>query len=104
MRQMFSVTEEQILKAMKLVLERMKIVVEPSAVVGLATALYNEDFRSLVEREGGEDGWDLGVVISGGNTSVEAIGKMFQVNEATAERQEGTVGLDGKKVAENVAG
>ncbi|KAJ6075689.1 putative serine racemase [Penicillium canescens] len=48
----YSVTEEQIRQAMRLVLERMKVVVEPSAVVGLAVCLFNEDFRGLVEREG----------------------------------------------------
>jgi len=103
-RQMFSVTEEQIKKALRLVLERMKEVVEPSAVVGLATALFNENFRRIVEREGGEEGWDLGIVLSGGNVSLEALGKMFAVPEEQAERQEGKVGSDGKKVAENVAG
>lgn len=103
-REMFSVTEEQIKKALRLVLERMKMVVEPSAVVGLATALYNEDFRRIVEREGGEDGWDLGIVVSGGNVSVEALGKFFAPEEKVAERQEGKVGLDGARVAENVAG
>jgi threonine dehydratase len=97
-RQMFSVTEEQILSTFKLVLERMKMVVEPSAVVGLATALYNEDFRRLVEREGREDGWDLGVVFSGGNISVEALGKLFEVPAAEAERLEGKAGKDGEKV------
>jgi threonine dehydratase len=59
-RGMYSVSEEQIKKAMKLVMERMKMVVEPSAVVGLAVALYNEDFRQLVEREGGEEGREGG--------------------------------------------
>jgi threonine dehydratase len=102
-RQMFSVTEEQIKSAFKLVLERMKVVVEPSAVVGVATALYNEEFRRLVEREGGEEGWDLGVVLSGGNVSVEALGKLFEVPAGKAERQEGKIGKDGEKVAENVA-
>jgi threonine dehydratase len=58
-KRMYSVSEEQIKRAMRLVLERMKMVVEPSAVVGLAVALYNEDFRAMVEREGGEEGWDL---------------------------------------------
>ncbi|EJD42556.1 pyridoxal-phosphate dependent enzyme [Auricularia subglabra TFB-10046 SS5] len=76
-RGVFAVTENQIKAAMRLVLERMKVVVEPSAVVGLAVALYNEDFRSLVEKEAGSTGWDLGVVFSGGNTTVEAIGKLF---------------------------
>jgi threonine dehydratase len=103
-RAMFSVTEEQIKKAMRLVLERMKIVVEPSAVVGLAVALYNEDFRKIAEKEGGEEGWDLGLVVSGGNVSVEAMGKMFEVAENKAERQEGKVGKDGVKKVENVAG
>ncbi|KAL4900785.1 hypothetical protein BDW74DRAFT_90066 [Aspergillus multicolor] len=72
----FSVTEEQIKAAMRLVLERMKVVVEPSAVVGLAVCLYNEEFRRLVEREAPE-GWDVGIVFSGGNTTVEAIAKLF---------------------------
>lgn len=103
-REMFSVTEEHIKKALRLVLERMKMVVEPSAVVGLATALFNEDFRRIVEREGGEEGWDLGIVVSGGNVSVEALGKFFAPEEKVAERQEGKVGLDGVRVAENVAG
>ena len=73
----YAVTEEQIKAAMRLVLERMKVVVEPSAVVGLAVCLYNEEFRAMVEREAGSAGWDVGVVFSGGNTTVEAIGKLF---------------------------
>ncbi|KAL3424600.1 pyridoxal-phosphate dependent enzyme [Phlyctema vagabunda] len=104
LRAMYSVTEEQIKDALRLVLERMKVVVEPSAVVPLAVALYNEDFRKLVEKEGGEQGWDIGIVFSGGNVSLEALGKLFAVPDKQAERQEGVVGQDGKKVAENVAG
>ncbi|KAL4953525.1 tryptophan synthase beta subunit-like PLP-dependent enzyme [Aspergillus filifer] len=73
----YSVTEEQIKAAMRLVLERMKVVVEPSAVVGLAVCLFNEEFRRVVELEAGEGGWDVGIVFSGGNTTVEAIGKLF---------------------------
>ncbi|KAH7009478.1 pyridoxal-phosphate dependent enzyme [Ilyonectria destructans] len=73
----YSVSESQILAAAKLVLERFKLVVEPSAAVPLAVALYNEDFRSMVEREAGEDGWDLGIVFSGGNISVERLGELY---------------------------
>ncbi|PLB53470.1 tryptophan synthase beta subunit-like PLP-dependent enzyme [Aspergillus steynii IBT 23096] len=72
----YAVTEAQIKAAMRLVLERMKVVVEPSAVVGLAVCLFNEDFRRRVEKEAPQ-GWDVGVVFSGGNTTVEAIGKLF---------------------------
>jgi threonine dehydratase len=100
----FSVTEEQIKKAMKLVVERMKVVVEPSACVPLAVVLFNEEFRHLVERESGGKQWNIGVVFSGGNTTVEAIGKLFEASDEKAERAEGVVGADGKKVAENVAG
>jgi threonine dehydratase len=104
-RGVYSVSEEQIKSALRLVLERMKMVVEPSAVVGLAVALFNEEFRGLVEREAGGKGWDLGVVFSGGNTSLEALGKMFAVREeGVAERHEGMVGADGSRVAEGVAG
>ncbi|KAJ4337162.1 hypothetical protein N0V87_004833 [Didymella glomerata] len=102
---LYAVTEQQIKDALKLVLERMKCFVEPSAVVGLATVLYNEEFRRMVEREAGEDGWDIGLIFSGGNTTIEAIVKMFgDVSEDKAKREEGIVGADGKKVAENVAG
>ncbi|KAM0463411.1 hypothetical protein ACHAO4_000125 [Trichoderma viride] len=74
---MYSVTDEEILKTMKLVYERMKMVVEPSACVPLAVALFDEDFRSLVEKEAGEEGWDLGLVFSGGNVAVDALGKLL---------------------------
>ncbi|KAG9238117.1 pyridoxal-phosphate dependent enzyme [Amylocarpus encephaloides] len=82
----YSVTEEQIVKALRLVLERVKIVVEPSSVVGLATALFNEEFRGMVGREAGESGWDLGVVVSGGNVSVEALGRLLEAKEEGKEK------------------
>ncbi|KAJ4146049.1 hypothetical protein LMH87_004879 [Akanthomyces muscarius] len=78
---MYSVTEEEIVSAMRLVFERMKMVVEPSACVPLAVALYDEDFRSMVEREAGEEGWDLGIVFSGGNVGADALGKLFGLRE-----------------------
>lgn len=74
----YSVTETQIRKALRLVLERMKLVVEPSAAVPLAVALYNEEFRSMVEREGGEEGWDVGIVFSGGNVGMDALGALLE--------------------------
>lgn len=104
-KNMYSVSEDQIKAAMCLLLERAKIFVEPSAAVPLAVALFDEDFRSMVEREGGEQGWNIGIVLSGGNTTVEAIAKLFQPSsEQQAERQESKLGLNGEKIAENVAG
>lgn len=76
-RGVYSVTEEQIVRTLRLVMERMKVVVEPSSVVPLAVVLWNEGFRKLVEEEAGDEGWDIGVVFSGGNVSLEALGKLF---------------------------
>lgn len=100
----FAVSEEQILSAMRLVLERMKVFVEPSAVVGLAVCLYDEGFRKLVEDEGGKEGWDIGIILSGGNTTLEAISKMFATDDKHTERAEAKVGKDGNRTAENIAG
>ncbi|KZZ90024.1 Pyridoxal phosphate-dependent enzyme, beta subunit [Ascosphaera apis ARSEF 7405] len=87
----FAITEDEIKKAMRLVIERMKVVVEPSAVVGLAVCLFNEEFRRLVaERQrdarqrgelGENEGWDIGIVFSGGNTTVDAIAQLFASND-----------------------
>ncbi|KAL8392234.1 hypothetical protein RB595_002433 [Gaeumannomyces hyphopodioides] len=73
----FSVTEDEIRAALRLVLERFKLVVEPSAAVGLAVALFNEDFRAMVEREAGDDGWDLGLVLSGGNIELASLASLL---------------------------
>ena len=96
---LYAVTEQNIKDAMKLVLERMKCFVEPSAVVGLATVLYNEEFRSMVQREAGKEGWNIGVVLSGGNTTVEAIDKIFgQVVDRKRKREEeGDEGRHGQR-------
>ncbi|EPE34872.1 Tryptophan synthase beta subunit-like PLP-dependent enzyme [Glarea lozoyensis ATCC 20868] len=96
---MYGVSEGQIKKAMRLVVERMKVVVEPSAVVGLATALWDEGFRRMVQDEGGNGGWDVGIVFSGGNVGVEALGGLLAGDEGEGkgglEREMGKVGLDG---------
>jgi len=101
----YSVDEEQIKAALRLAMERAKLFIEPSAAVPLAVMLYNEEFRKVVEREAGPEGWNVGIILSGGNTTVEAIAKMFAPPTAkVAERAEATLGANGEKVAENVAG
>ncbi|QIW94819.1 hypothetical protein AMS68_000337 [Peltaster fructicola] len=100
----YSVSEDQIKAALRLAMERAKLFIEPSSAVPLAVVLYNEEFRRLVEREAGPDGWNIGVVLSGGNTTVEAIAKLFGKPERVEERAAATIGSDGQKVAENVAG
>jgi len=100
----YSVSEDEIKAALKLAMERAKLWIEPSAAVPLAVALYNEDFRRLVEREAGPHGWNVGIILSGGNTTVEAIASLFAAPERTQERAEAQVGMNGERTAENVAG
>ena len=102
----YSVTEAQIKEAMKLVFERMKMVVEPSGCVGLAVVLFNERFRRWVAEQQRAEGkgrrWDVAVVFSGGNTTMEAIVALYGQEERP--RDEGKVGMDGKQDVEDVAG
>ena len=57
-------TEERIIAAMRLVWERMKIVIEPSAAVPLAAIMEgNVDVR----------GKSVGVIFSGGNVDLDAL-------------------------------
>ncbi|KAF7510819.1 hypothetical protein GJ744_005919 [Endocarpon pusillum] len=110
---------------MRLLFERAKWVVEPSGAVGLAVVLFNQDFRRWVEREqrkeaemgGGEDDgeiirpWNIGVVISGGNTTLDAIASLFGPGQGEGggggggiwemkEKEKGKVGNDDKKEQE----
>ena len=59
-----TVGEEDIVHAMRLVFERMKLVVEPSAAVALAAVLAG-DFR--------QHGRRVGVILSGGNVELESL-------------------------------
>lgn len=60
----FTVTEEEIVAAMKLVWERMKIVVEPSGAVPLAAILKNRSFFA---------GKKVGVIFTGGNVDLKRL-------------------------------
>ena len=68
---------------MKLVYERMKLVIEPSAAVPLAVVLYSQEFRAHIERlrkrKSLADGSTLnvGLVFSGGNVDLAVLGQLF---------------------------
>lgn len=57
-------TEEEIVAAMKLVWERMKIVIEPSSAVPLAVILKNPDIFA---------GKRVGVIVTGGNVDLDKL-------------------------------
>ncbi len=56
--EIFTCHEESIIRAMRLIWERMKIIIEPSSAVPLAVILENRDFFS---------GKKIGVIVTGGN-------------------------------------
>ena len=58
----FSVSEEEIVQAMRLVWERMKIIIEPSCAVPLAAVLRNREVFA---------GQRVGIILSGGNVDLD---------------------------------
>ncbi len=62
--EIITVTDEQIISAMKLIWERMKLVVEPSSAVTLATILSKPELFA---------GKRIGVIISGGNVDLNSL-------------------------------
>jgi threonine dehydratase len=63
------VSEEEIVGAMKLVWERLKIVIEPSSAVALAPLLRNGGLREMGFGEGEKP--RVGVIFSGGNVELK---------------------------------
>ncbi|MCW5514971.1 pyridoxal-phosphate dependent enzyme [Muriicola sp. Z0-33] len=58
------VSEDEIISAMHLIWERMKIIVEPSSAVALAAVLREKEIF---------DGLKVGIIISGGNVDLEQL-------------------------------
>ena len=59
-----TVEEESIIRAMKMVWERMKIIIEPSSAVPLAAVMENrDDFQGL----------KIGIILSGGNINLNKL-------------------------------
>ena len=61
MTDIFTVSDEEIIEAMRYLWERMKIVVEPSGAVSLAAILKNKEVF---------EGRKIGIIISGGNVDL----------------------------------
>lgn len=66
--EIITVTDEEIINAMRMVWERLKIIVETSGVVPFAALLKaKEKFK----------GKRVGIIFSGGNVDLEKVGKLF---------------------------
>ncbi len=68
-KDILTVSDEEIKAALKLVYERMKIVVEPSCVVPLAAVLKNKQLFA---------GKKTGIILSGGNVDLARFNEWFQ--------------------------
>jgi threonine dehydratase len=92
----FTVSEEAIKSSLRLVWERMKQIIEPSAAVGLAVVLDNEDFAHLVHKSVKDKrqqmGWSdehlvevrIGIVWTGGNVELDAVVAALQEHARTS--------------------
>ncbi|WP_095171627.1 threo-3-hydroxy-L-aspartate ammonia-lyase [Pseudomonas sp. Irchel 3H3] len=64
-----TVTDEELISAMKFFVQRMKIVVEPTGCLGLAAVRkFKDELR----------GQRVGVIITGGNIDIDKLGKFLQ--------------------------
>ena len=66
----FRVEEDDIVDAMRLVYERMKLVIEPSAGTGIAVALSEVFKRDVAEAEGSTVR-RVGIILCGGNVDLD---------------------------------
>lgn len=67
-KKIITVSDVEIIKAMRIIWERLKIIVEPSAAVPFAAVLKEKDqFRNK----------NVGIIISGGNVDLERAAKLF---------------------------
>jgi len=67
-REVITVTDEEIIDAMRLIWERMKIIVETSCAVPFAAVLKNKEKFA---------GKNVGIILSGGNVDMEKAMKLF---------------------------
>ncbi len=70
---MMTVTDTELVAAMRLVWERMKLVIEPTAALGLAGVTKSVRAGEIAS------GLSVGVVISGGNVDLDVLGDILQM-------------------------
>ena len=64
-----TVSDEEIIAALRLIYERMKIIIEPSCAVPFAALLKNKELFA---------GKRVGIILSGGNVDLQKLGEWFQ--------------------------
>jgi threonine dehydratase len=67
-KEVITVTDEEIINAMRIIWERLKIIVEPSCVVPFAAVLKQKEKFA---------GKKVGIILSGGNVDLEKVAEFF---------------------------
>lgn len=71
----FTVTEKEIIQATQFVWERLKQCIEPSAGVGVAVTLYNQEFQEKIKEHNLKR---IGIILCGGNVDISKVVDLFQ--------------------------
>ena len=71
----FTATDGEIKDAWRLLVEELKMLIEPSSAVTLAVILFNKEFRSVLARRKAQ--WSIGIILTGGNTTVSKTAEEF---------------------------
>jgi len=66
--EVFTVTEEQIANAMRIIFKDLRLAVEPSAAVALAVILFHDGFKTKLK-----DFRNVGIILEGGNVDTSKI-------------------------------
>ena len=74
-KEVITVSDPEIISAMRLIWERMKIIVEPSCAVPLAAVLKSKEKFSNKR---------VGIILTGGNVDLERMGKLFTQRETSS--------------------
>lgn len=67
--EVITVSDEEIIKAMRIIWERMKIIIEPSCAVPFAAILKKKEKFA---------GKNVGIILTGGNVDLEKVGQWFK--------------------------
>jgi threonine dehydratase len=70
--EVFTVTDEQIAKAMRILIERLKLVIEPTAAVAVAVLLFQNEFKKHLEGVK-----NIGIILEGGNVDTSKVESMM---------------------------
>jgi threonine dehydratase len=70
--EVFTVTDEQIAKAMRILIERLKLVIEPTAAVAVAVLLFQDEFKKHLEGVK-----TIGIILEGGNVDTSKVESMM---------------------------